>query len=123
MKQTQTTTDSKEVLHTQGEWNVSHSPVTKKSPLSLRWFKSVKNKRTIGGKIIANAWGDTKEEAEANAELIVKAVNNYQKLLDSNRELQKKIDILYDALVTVKVGSVGETVIREINKALNKVTK
>ena len=54
---------------------VSHSPATK-SNLSKRWYKSIKNKNGIGGKIVANVFGDTKQEAEDMAAKIVEAFNH-----------------------------------------------
>lgn len=72
--------NSKEVLHTQGEWGLDEQPGT----ASKYRFYSTTDGSNIG-------WFDPDEEqkeaGDANAELIVKAVNNYQKLLDSNREL------------------------------------
>lgn len=53
---------------------LSHSPATK-SRLSGRWYKSVKNQKGIGGKIVVNAFGDTKEQAEENAAKIVELWN------------------------------------------------
>jgi hypothetical protein len=72
--------------HTPGPWFGSHSPVTK-SKLSGRWFKSVKNKKSIGGIIIANGFGDTKEQAEANTKLIAAA----PELLEALDELRTAI--------------------------------
>lgn len=76
---------------TKGEIHVSHSPITRdKIGRGFegfgRWRKSIKNQRTVGGKIVANCFGDSKEEAEANAAFIVKACNEYDKLV-SQREL------------------------------------
>jgi hypothetical protein len=63
--------------HTPRPWNFSQSPSTRKKLSGIggfgRWYKSVKNTKSIGGKIIATAWGDTKEEAESNAKLIAAA--------------------------------------------------
>lgn len=53
---------------TQGFWYLSHSPARKND--AGRVFKSIKNQKTIGGQILANAYGYTVEEAEANAKLI-----------------------------------------------------
>ena len=62
------------------KWFVSHSPskakfINKSFKLG-RWHKSIKNQPGIGGTIIANAYGDTKEEAETIASLIVNTHNN-----------------------------------------------
>lgn len=84
------TPDSKEGLHTQGEWFLSHSPVAI-SQTSKRPFKSVKDKNSIGGNIVCNAFGNTKEQAQANAELIVKAVNNHQPLIDALGQLLDRL--------------------------------
>lgn len=71
---------------TKGEIHVSHSPITRdKIGRGFegfgRWRKSIKNQRTVGGKIVANCFGDSKEEAEANAAFIVKACNEYDDLV------------------------------------------
>lgn len=72
---------------TKGELFVSHSPVTRDKLPSIngfgRWRKSVKNQKSIGGTIVCNCFGNTKEEAEANAAFICKAVNNYDSLLEA----------------------------------------
>lgn len=64
--------------HTLGKWFVSHSPVAQNKVKN--WFKSIKTNHGIGGRIICNCFGKTKEEAEANAAFVVKACNNYDKL-------------------------------------------
>ena len=79
---TQSKSIDKEVLEiTPGEWFLSHSKVAI-SPTSKRPFKSIKNSKSIGGKIIANAFGGGAfvneaaiNEAEANAKAICKAIN------------------------------------------------
>lgn len=55
-------------------WKLSQSP-TAISSTSKRIYKSVKNQSSIGGKIIANAWGDKEDEANDNAKAIILAVN------------------------------------------------
>jgi len=47
---------------------ISHSPC-RQNKLN-RWFKSVKDKNSIGGNIVANAFGKTKEDAEILAKKI-----------------------------------------------------
>lgn len=58
--------------HTQGEWKISDSPV-RKSKESSWLFKTVKTEKGLGGRGIANVFGLTKEEAEANAKVIAGA--------------------------------------------------
>jgi hypothetical protein len=78
--------------HTPRPWNFSQSPSTRKKLSGIggfgRWYKSVKNTKSIGGKIIATAWGDTKEEAEANAKLIAAA----PELLEACIEFCRKVE-------------------------------
>lgn len=69
--------------HTKGEWHLSHAPARPKtigSGIIGRIFKSIKTQNTIGGNIVANAYGNTAEEAEANAKRIVQAVNILSKI-------------------------------------------
>ena len=75
--------DSKEVLHTQGEWYLENELPTTAGKKFYVFQINAGDGSDVG------EYNTTKgiAEAIANAELIVKAVNNYQKLLDSNREL------------------------------------
>lgn len=66
-------TDSKEVLHTH-EWHES-----KNGNLTLA--------RTMGRPCFVKVFGKTEKEATQNNNDLLKLVNNYQTLLDSNREL------------------------------------
>lgn len=50
------------------EFFVSHSPV-RQNKLNV-WFKSVKTTKGIGGRIVANAFGQTKNDAEDLAKKI-----------------------------------------------------
>jgi hypothetical protein len=89
MKKTNTQPD--QPANTVGEWtktklHISNSPVTQ-SDLSKLYFKSVKNTKSIGGSIICNAFGATKEEGEANAARIVETWNNYDQVKADNRQL------------------------------------
>jgi len=73
-----TTENSKEVLHTQGErkyFLAEHKGLQ---------FMAYDSNEYGFGKIVCSF---QKDVVKANAELIVKAVNERQKLLDSNREL------------------------------------
>jgi hypothetical protein len=54
---------------------VSKSPTTKKHVRDINWYKSIKNTSGIGGKIICNVFGETKEAAELMANKIVEAFN------------------------------------------------
>ena len=85
------------IKHTEGDWFISHSPTTGKLLNKRfkvgRWYKSVKNKNTIGGKIIAKASGDSKEEAEANAKLIALAPQMYKYCMKKLDLLQKQVNI------------------------------
>lgn len=71
---------------TDQKWVLSQNPTTCKyinKSLGLgRWYKSIKNRSTIGGTIIANGYGDTKKEAEIIANLIVETHN--KNLVDRN---------------------------------------
>lgn len=63
-------------------WHLSQSPVTAKNlgrglGFGL-WYKSIKDTKGIGGNIVANAYGKTKEEAEFSAKSIVDLHNNNQ---------------------------------------------
>jgi len=74
--------NSNEVKRTQiGQIYVSHSPATK-SKLSGKFYKSLKSQKGIGGQIILNTFGSTKNEATDNAEFICKAVNEYSTLIE-----------------------------------------
>ncbi len=74
---------TKEVLHTQGEWKVITTGGIIE-PFLINCGKI---------EIAAMKWGikssvpEVLEEVQANAELICKAVNERQRLIDSNREL------------------------------------
>lgn len=61
---------------------VSQSPA-RQSDVSRKWFKSIKNTSVVGGKILFNAYGGTKEEAEASAKNAVAAIIKY----DSNSKI------------------------------------
>lgn len=72
--------------HTEGILYLSHSPVrvtTMGNGFKGRPFKSVKNQKTIGGNIIFNGYGNSNEEAEANASRLVKCWNMFDKLVDA----------------------------------------
>lgn len=75
--------------HTPGEWHLSHSPVTARKLSNRlgfgRYYKSVKNRLSIGGTIISTAYGNIAEEAEANAKLIAAA----PELLEVLRRVRK----------------------------------
>ncbi len=73
---------TKEVLHTQGEWKA----VEMMKPTDSRYRGIYIQTKT---KFIAELqpYGNDYEETKANAELICKAVNERQRLIDSNREL------------------------------------
>lgn len=72
--------NSKEVLHTQLEWRISEDGCD---------IEAVYDGGSFG---ICSMYAT--EATQANAEIIVKAVNNYQKLLDSNRELLEIVKYL-----------------------------
>lgn len=80
------------VSHTPGPWKLSQSPV-RISKLGGLPFKSIKNTSSIGGKIIANAFGTTREEAQANAKLIAAA----PELLEALRHLIDTSDMVPSA--------------------------
>lgn len=92
MKQETNTMQAKEGLHTQGEWLVSHTAFVTDGISQINFGKI--------GKIVGctffkeNSDFDTQKEAEANAELIVKAVNFYtnerQALLDLLKDLNER---------------------------------
>lgn len=78
---------TKEVLHTQGEWKLGAASLPDGKinicgPLKLH----------ESGYVIAQVFmnGDY-SKGQANAEIICKAVNERQKLLDSNRELKMEL--------------------------------
>lgn len=57
---------------------VSHSPPKGKiikGTFKSRWSKSIKDQKLIGGNIIANVYGNTKDEAEELAEYLVELYN------------------------------------------------
>ena len=79
-----TTENSKEVLHTQGEWIMSNDNTRKR-------YSILNEDHTKRVAYLAYEYPVTSNEAKANAELIVRAVNERQKLLDSNRELLEAV--------------------------------
>jgi len=57
---------------------VSHSPPLGKiikGTFKSRWTKSIKDQKSIGGKIIVNVYGDSKEEVEELANHLVELYN------------------------------------------------
>lgn len=87
---------TKEVLHTQGEWIVEEY---------CDGWKIFGTSINFPIAIVRNKFRKH-EVNQANAELICKAVNNYQKLLDSNRELVKA---LYKCTASMQYHNVHET--------------
>lgn len=82
MKQEKTTPDSKEGLHTQGEWKVSKqqfslSAIKLRNPIMIEAHGVV-------AYVSIHDYGETM--AKANAELICKAVNERQALLGALRD-------------------------------------
>ena len=109
-----------ETKHTKGDWFISHSPaVVKFLPSRLkvgRWYKSVKNKRTIGGLIIAKAAGASKEEVLANAKLIAAAPKMYKYCMKKLDLLQKQVNI---RVGTDKKDMTDYEELQAIKKAIN----
>lgn len=88
-------------LHTQGEWQLS------------------KSGEVIYCGVISVATTHGHSNSKANAELIVKAVNEREKLLASNREL---VDLLNEILPLIKKGSLdiyNISLVDKIQTAIN----
>jgi hypothetical protein len=88
------TQPSKEVLqdkHTKGEWKVNPIPGYGRE---VRVMDSSGNKKVIC--LCNSSPSYNKGEAEANAELIVKAVNERQWLLDSLKLIQQRLRAFHD---------------------------
>lgn len=95
------TTDSKEGLHTQGEWEVWESN-------NLFYIRE-----HFSGEIIADL------PDKANAELIVKAVNERQALLDENTELKKQVKDLSDSAIVDMVVNNKQALLDSHKELLN----
>lgn len=83
----------KEVLHTQGEWKFKVLPESTHITVYSEMHGAICS-------IPANS--NHFEEHKANAELICKAVNNYQTLLDSNKELLEALTELHNMVQHMK---------------------
>lgn len=98
-----------------------------------RWFKSIKNQSTIGGVIIANAYGDTKEEAETIAKLMVEAPETKAKLKRSEAqrdELLKALNLsqqwiikMNNCLPKSELKDILSAGIKSNEKAIKSITK
>ncbi len=84
---------TKEVLHTQGEWIMQQ--ISDKFLIRTDWRDAIDHngKGIKGFTRIAVVDGGTLKEAQANAELICKAVNSYQSLIEeTNKVVSDSID-------------------------------
>lgn len=70
--------------HTQGKWIVDGNQAV----------------TTQYGSIIADIFGDSKEEQEANASFIVKACNSHAELLEACKEYEKTLVALMEGMET-----------------------
>lgn len=102
-----------EFKHTRRPWHVEHWGT--KNPDSKRW--KVKILKWVGKKLIATVWGDSKEEAEANAKLIAAS----PELLEALIEAKRTIKALHgDAAWDIYDAQSPE--MRKINSAISKAT-
>ena len=99
---THTTESSKEVLHTQGEWKVNYDTAPDltiyegEECVATVWLSSDNTKRAELIVKAVNAYGKPRMFPQSpvpipSDEYIETCVNNYQKLLDSNRELENTL--------------------------------
>ena len=92
-----TTTTSKEVLqdkHTHGEWEFDGLEVITCNGEIIADIRSCNHD---GEELENQVYNRSQSEAEANAELIVKAVNNYQSLVDALRACEHSLETLSEA--------------------------
>lgn len=110
--------DSKEGLHTQGEWFVKGRG-TGNDPF---WIESSAAPNVPIAEIMI-PYGKHISELKANAELIVKAVNERKALLDSHREMKKALEeFVYNWDALGNGNDYSHTAIK-IKEALNNAKK
>jgi len=71
---------------------VSHSPANgkiKRGTFKVRWSKSIKDQKTIGGKIVITVYGDTKQEVNDLAAHLVEIYNMEKKEIVDWLQLNK----------------------------------
>lgn len=92
-----------EVLHTQGEWKLGNGgnqyATERNDGFESALVVGVPNGCSV---CLGFIWGKTKEESKANAELICKAVNEREKLLDELDSASKTCESINRELVTAR---------------------